>query len=315
MVRLRIAWLSSDAVTSLLYLGALSVLAFACNGTPRDRDVAQSLHEETTKVSCERVVSLAPSITEMLFALDLGDRVAGVTRYCEYPAAARKKPYVGGYVDPDIEAISALNPTVVLLLSEHELPAQQLAAIGIPTVKLDHHGVSGIYASLGRIGEICGVSESAARLRARLEQRVAAVRAVTRVGAPVRVLITLGRNMGGGGISDVFAAGKGIFYDDLIRMAGGINAYSGSVPVPRVSQEGILQMNPEVIVDMVPRNQKDESLSTEAVRAEWSSLPVSAVKTGRVYVMEESYAVVPGPRFVETLEALSRILREKDSIQ
>ncbi len=101
--------------------------------------------------SCDRVVSLAPSITETLFALGLGDNIVGVTKYCEYPEAARHKPKVGGYLDPSVEAIVSLRPTLVMLLEEHAAVKPKLVDLGISTLALENHSLSEIDESIDRI--------------------------------------------------------------------------------------------------------------------------------------------------------------------
>ncbi len=283
----------------------------ALKDTTFDNNMSESNDANTRqeeKISCERIISLAPSITETLFALGLGDRVVGVTKYCKYPKEASLKPIVGGYVDPAIETMLTLNPSVVMLLPEHEGIAKHIKTLGIPTVSLRHHSTLEILESISTIGKICGTKTEAESLLFNLQAQIELVKNATRKLPPVRTMITMGRNMGTEGINDVFLAGKTTYYNDLIEMAGGVNAYTGEVPVPMVSREGIIGMNPELIVDMVPKTDQESTLPASIVAADWGELPVDAVKNGRVFIIEESYAVVPGPRFVEILKDLARMM-------
>ena len=118
-----------------------------------------------------RIVSLAPSITELLFALDLGDRIVGVTDWCAYPPAACDKPSVGGHVDPNLEAVLRTRPDLVVVETANAEVVAGLAALGLPALRVEHRDVAGILASVTQAGAACGVADRARTLRAGLEAR------------------------------------------------------------------------------------------------------------------------------------------------
>ena len=121
-------------------------------------------------------------------------------------------------------------------------------------------------------------------------------------------MVSVGRNMGSGSLKDAYISGKDGFYDTLIDMAGGTNVYQGDVTFPVVGREGIIQLNPDVIIDMVS-DVEDKGLDPEKVRREWAAMPeINAVKNQRVYVFGKGYHVVPGPRFILTLEDMAKAL-------
>jgi iron complex transport system substrate-binding protein len=256
-----------------------------------------------------RVVSLAPSVTESLFALGLGDRVVGVTRYCAHPPEVRTLPRIGGYDDPNYEAIVALRPDLVVGLPRHAEHLERLRRQGLVTLAVQEGGVARIVETLEVLGRTCGAAERAAGLVDGIRRRMSRVENRTRDLARPRVLVTVGRNMGSGGIKDVYVAGRDGFYDEMIRLAGGANpAAATALPFPRLSPEGITRLNPEVIVDMVDDPERGGS-SVAAIVAEWDALAeVAAVRDRRVHVISGDRAVVPGPRFVEVLEELARLL-------
>lgn len=256
----------------------------------------------------QRIISLAPSITETLFALGLGHRVVGVTRYCDYPPEATAKRNVGGYFDPNYEAIAALKPDVVILLPEHQKPREFLEAQGIDVLTVNHGTIAGILESIHRIGEATDVPEQAGALVKTIEGRLEAVASRTRDLPHPRVLIAVGRDLEADTISDVYIAGKRGWYTELIRLAGGVNAFQGNVAFPSVSAEGILEMNPEVIVEMVG-DMNGGTVDPVAAAAAWQALPqVAAVRSGRVHLLCDDFAVIPGPRFILVLEKLAAIL-------
>jgi iron complex transport system substrate-binding protein len=248
-----------------------------------------------------RIVSLAPSTTELLFALGLGDRVVGVTRYCEYPPEAKSRPRIGGYYDPNYEVLVQARPDLILTLPEHEGIRAELRKLGLPFRTVNHETVRGILESVTDVGAACGVPEKAAAFRSDLEARMRRVRERTAGRARPRVLISVGRMSGDSSLTRITACGRGGFYDDLIVMAGGVNAFEGEIAFPALSAEGLIAARPDVIVDLFP-DLKERGLDPETVRREWTALP--GVKA-RVHVVGDSYAVVPGPRVVLLLEELA----------
>ncbi len=289
-------------IFALLPLGMAQALA-ACNAS--DTRALPKSAVKPSLGSCERVVSSAPSITETLFALGLGDRVVGVTDYCRYPKEATHKPRIGGYLSPSIEAVVAQRPTLVLLLPEHADIETALNRLEIPTLRLHNDSVDEILSTIQTIGSVCHAEAASKDLLSSIQKRITTVESETKSMPVVRTLITMGRSMGSGDVSDVYIAGQKSFYNDLIRMAGGINVYTGEIPIPAVSKEGLVALNPEVIVDMIPKTEGVETISQESASQEWKDLPIEAVKYGRVFVFEELHSVVPGPRFVDLLEHLA----------
>ncbi len=263
-----------------------------------------------------RIISLAPSITEVLYKLGLEDRVVGVTRYCDYPPEALEKPRVGGYFDVNFEAVLGQEPDLVILLEEHRDARDRLSELGIDTLAIDHSRVEGILQSITIIGERCGAKEEGEILRRSLENRVLEIqkRIFTQspgrsvVGSRLRVLVAVGRSLQAGAVGEIYVSGRDGFYDDLISLAGGANAYGNeTLKFPAISDEGLVRVDPDLIIEMVP------DLAGEADRESMLELwrrksEVRAVREGRVYILGEDYTVVPGPRFIRLLEDMVRIL-------
>ncbi|MBN2321052.1 MAG: ABC transporter substrate-binding protein [Acidobacteria bacterium] len=270
--------------------------------------VASSPTGDETQAYPQRIISLAPSITESLYALGRMDRVVGVTRYCDYPPEALTKTKIGGYYDPNYEAIVMLEPDLIIMLAEHEGPRKHLADLGYNIVVVNHKSISGILRSIEAVGEACGASGRAKSLTDDIKARMERIREKT-AGRPLpRVMVSIGRNMGSGTLTDVYISGKEGFYDEMLEIIGGVNAYSGGVAFPVVSSEGIIMMNPEVIIDMVP-DLEENGWSPEMIYREWDALSqVDAVKNGRVHVFGEDYVAVPGPRFISIMEKMARVM-------
>jgi iron complex transport system substrate-binding protein len=257
----------------------------------------------------KRIVSMAPSITETLYAVGLGDRVVGVTRYCEYPPEVQELPRVGGYHDPNFEAVVALQPDLVVLLSGDKPSQVAFQKLRIPTLVVCHDNLEGIldsFVQLGRVGQVqADARQIAADIRTRLEQ----IRQKTAAAPRPKVLFVIERSLGSGKLEDVYVAGSDGFFDRIIELAGGRNACPpGAVRFPIVSAEGILWMDPEVVIDMTAGLAQGQP-NQEAILAAWQQVAeVKAVKAGRVHAFDQDYAFVHGPRFILLVEDLARLL-------
>lgn len=258
-----------------------------------------------------RIISLAPSITEMLFEMGLGDRVVGVTRYCDYPPEALDKVIVGGYFDVNYERLLSLEPDLVILLKEHQDAIIRLKELGIPTLAVDHSRVSGILGSITTIADRCQVQEKGEKLRLSMENRIHEVQEnilSASVDSPPRVLVAVGRLMDKGSAGDIFVSGRDGFYDDLIALAGGVNAYRDeTLKFPVISEEGLVRLDPDFILEMVP-DLSDEKDRQSLMKLWQGKVQVRAVREGRVYILGEDYVVVPGPRFIYLLKDMAKII-------
>lgn len=244
----------------------------------------------------QRIISLAPSITEVLFALKLGDRVVGVTSYCDFPAEAKAKEKVGDTLKPNLERLIALKPDLVLVSTASQLEkiTQQLDQLGIPVFITNPKSVNEVVASLRKIGDLTGAVQQAETLAAEMQTRIAAVqRQVTTASAP-RVLYILQ-------LSPLITAGKNTFINDLITQAGG-RSISGeeAADYPQFSRETALARAPEVII--VPESHGTELVNIEAVQQAFATTP--AIKNKRLIRINPDLIDRPGPRIVEGLEAL-----------
>jgi len=257
-----------------------------------------------------RIVSTAPSITETLFALGLGDSVVGVTQHCHYPPEAARRPKIGTYVNPNVEAIVALRPDLVVLQDTADRSAAQLQRVGVAILVVRHGNLDALFNSVTAIGARCGVPDRAARLNGEIRARLDGIRRRT-AGKPRRSLVFIvGRSPGT--LDNLIAVGKGSYLNELIEIAGGVNALAQTpMPYPKVSVESIIGLNPDVLVDM---GDMAETLGVSeehkrSVVALWSRNPaLKAVQHGRVFAVASDIFVVPGPRVAEAAEAFEKML-------
>lgn len=240
-----------------------------------------------------RIVSVAPSVTEILFALGLEGRIAGVGSSDDYPAGAASKPRVGGVV-LDVERILRLRPDLVVgVASLQGGQLERLIAVRLPVLAVDAGTLPGVYAQVELLGRIAAVPAAAGRVVASMRAREQAVaRAVA--GRPAR------RTYIEFWSEPLMTAGGGTFVSDLITRAGGVNVFADVAGWPQVSEEAVIRRDPEVIV--LTARQEPRVLA----RRGWSA--VAAVRAGRIGAVDGSLLTRPGPRIVEGLRALAAII-------
>lgn len=247
-----------------------------------------------------RIVSLAPSITEMLFAIGLNEQIVGVTEFCDYPAAAQSKTKVG-YSNPNLEVVVSLRPDLVLAPPEFlraDLQAK-LEQLKIPVFILHAKTLEEVPLHIQTLGRIAERPSEASALAQAMRQRIAEIRRRAATRPPKRVLYVLNSQ-------PLITVGPGSFIHQMIGFAGGVNvAAQATVPYPRLSMETVLKEDPEVLVfptgatEAVPRSEQEQW-------RRWRSL--SAVKQNRFHEVASNLLNRPGPRIVEGLEALAKAI-------
>jgi iron complex transport system substrate-binding protein len=257
----------------------------------------------------ERIVSMSPHITETLFALGLGDRVVGVTRFCTYPPEAQTRAQVGGYLDPNYEAILALKPDVVIYPGENDEFVHKLHELGLAALGVRHNSIEEILDTITTIGRRCGVEARADRLVAEMQRRIDRVARKTAGLSRPGVMIVVERSLGVGRPENVCIAGADRFMNRMVELAGGRNCCGEDrVGFPLVSLEGIHKMNPEVILDLVAERRQG-NYSKEVLLRDWQPLgQVAAVRDDRVYLVDDEYVFIPGPRLALSVEKLARLI-------
>jgi cobalamin transport system substrate-binding protein len=251
-----------------------------------------------------RIVSMAPNVTEILFALGLGERVVGVTRFCDWPPEARAVPKIGGLVDPNVEIIRSLDPDLVIAFRGNPLRlVDRVRKLGLPVFVLDiGEGLDTLFPLIERIGLITRTESAAAGLVAGLRAKVETVDAGLRnVPARPEVFVLL---YGQG----LWTCGGESYVDDLIARAGGTNVAS-ALPKKWVlyKRERIIKDDPGIVFIMA-RSAEDFA----AGRDRFARMPgmegIKAVKQGKIYELDENAASRFGPRLVETLARMAELL-------
>lgn len=253
----------------------------------------------------KRIVTLAPSNTEILFAVGAGARVVGVTRSCNYPPEAQRRAKIGGFSAKTIsvEKIVALKPDLVFSAGKmHQPVIEALEQAGIPVVAFAPKRFEGVYKNIETAGRLTGREAEAAKLVTEMKARVAAVTKKTRA-------------ISGGDRQTVFyevwhepliTAGPATFIGQLIELAGGKNIFADvNEDYPQVSAETVVRRNPAVILGP---DSHGEELTVEKIRTRPGWGGIKAAQTGRIYLVNGDIVSRPGPRLVKALEIIARLL-------
>jgi iron complex transport system substrate-binding protein len=245
-----------------------------------------------------RVVSLSPSTTEAIFAVGAGNQLVGRSRYCDYPPGALPLPQVGGYADPNLEAILALRPTLVIGARgpAGAKLADTLAAHGAATFFPETESLSQIDEMLRQLGTLTRHAIEAERVVMALDAREVAISQAVATLPKARVLL-------GCGVSPIVVAGPGGFPDELIRRAGGVNVVTEGTGYPSLGVERVMALDPDVVLDTASGHEGERiNLETPGWRE------VGAVKRGRVVPLTDEAVIRPGPRIADGLATIARAL-------
>lgn len=247
--------------------------------------------------SAERIIALAPGITETLFELGLEDRVVGVGDYSSWPPEIARKPKLGGLFDARLEAITTLQPDLAILLPSEEKLRVQLERLGVEVLTVRSETLDEVESMIGTIAERCGVAD---RGRALQEQWREDLAPTAWVGSP-KVLLSVGRDSGR--MADVLVSGPGTHLDELLGLMGAVNVFADApLDYPQVGLEEILQRRADVVIDLQPSPGSYEDLMQD-----WRDLQAhSHLAPACARVVAGDHVLVPGPR----LPRLYRELRE-----
>jgi iron complex transport system substrate-binding protein len=293
------------AIYALLLI-AVSMFMFGCKTeaqksntsgvTANTREITDDLGRRVQiPARGERAVSLAPNLTETVFAVGAGNRLVGVTAYCDYPSEAQKIQKVGDTVNPNLESIVALQPQVVLVSTASQIESftnildqQNIAVFVTNPQELD-----GVYRSISQIGEIFGEDEKAGEIIDRMKRRVADIETRTGAATDIKVFLQISKE-------PLFTIGKSSFMTDLIRRAGGVSVTATvDEAYPKFSKETALALQPEAVI-------LSESEDNQEPNEVFANSP--AVKNRKIFRVNADLLSRPGPRLVDGLEQIARAL-------
>lgn len=273
----------------------------------------------SAEASPERIISLTPVGTEILFALGRGDKIIGVTDFCDYPAEAAQKPKMGDFAAVNFEAVMSMRADLLLLQDMHMQFTPQLDKLKIPYLVMKQNSIDEICGSIVRLGEVCLARDKAAKLVSGIRSDVEQVRSKVRGLHRPRVILCVSRELSEYQINSFYVASDNTFYGEMIALAGGENAVKEKrTAYPQVSLEGLMKINPNVIIDLVGEKtfyHSKDNIDVETIfnykylRGQWErSAKVDAVKKGQIYIMQGTVYLRPGARSGKILKAFAKAI-------
>ena len=253
----------------------------------------------------QRVISTSPAITEILFALSVGNKVVGVTDFCSYPKEACILPSIGGPLNPSTETWISLKPDLIIIQEDSEIIQKNANIFKIPSLTVSVSNLKDILISIQAIADFLEVPKIGRQLTDKIKIKINDYRIQLKQLKPRQVLMLLSDTNDPS--RDLYAVGRETFLNELLTIAGGENVLPHTMAkYPKISKEFIIAKSPEIIIEIGPKS----NLSNEGIlvrKKAWGKYPtLRAVRNDRLYFIGADYILIPGPRLVNILDDLTR---------
>ena len=247
----------------------------------------------------ERVVSLSPSLTEIIYALDKGETLVATSSYSLYPPAAKKLPIIGGYENPHLERILSFNPTLVVGQDFNRNLLEKLQKFHIKTLALKLRTIKDIQKGILRLGEVLGSTTKAKELTQNITN---AITNAPKASQPHSVMIVYGLREDLR--SRTYIAGHNIFFEDIIKECGNTNAFTAhTTDQPVLAYENIIALNPDQVI-ILHSKATEPNVDVKKALRNWESIPINAAKNSRISIIDEDYLHIPSNRVALTIKRL-----------
>ena len=256
-----------------------------------------------------RIISLSPAITETLYAIGAGGRIAGVCNFCVFPPESLNKPRVGGFAaNTNIERIISLTPDLIIVQGNNKRVEKYCQMKGIPIYKALMDSIAGMYEDIQEIGRLSGCYEQAVTLCDKIRFDLSAIENEAALRPRIKVFLCIGRMTGS--MTSISTVGGNSFISELLKIAGGDNVfYFINHRYPEMSKESLIARAPDVIIDAMPGYDINKE-EKQILARQWDKFPnIPAVRNGKVYIATDSHILLPGPRIADTARSFANILQ------
>ena len=256
-----------------------------------------------------RIISLVPAVTEMLFAIGAGNEVVGVSSYDTYPPEVKSRAKVGALIDPDVERILSLKPDLVVVYASQTELMTRLDRVRIPTFRYEHAGLADITSTIRSLGQRLERSAQAEAVASRIERDLEAIRRSVAGKRRPRIALLFEREPGT--LRNIYASGGIGFMHDMLDAAGGEDVFADvERQSVQATAELLLTRAPDIIVEVHTFDRWSEDRIARE-RDVWKALPsLPAVRSGRIYVLQDERLAIPGPRVAEAVKLLADVLHQ-----
>jgi len=253
----------------------------------------------------ERIISLSPSITEIVYALGAGDKLVATTAYSLYPTEAQKLPIIGGYESPHIEKIISYSPTLVIGQNYNQNALGKLNKFNIDTLSLSLKTIQEIVNAINKIAHKIDRVQEAQKLIDTINNKISNI-TKTQDSRKVMIVYGLKEDLR----SRIYIAGNHIFFNDIITLSGHTNAYTADTTAqPVLSYENVIALNPDQII-ILHSHATEANVNVEKALQAWYTLPTNASKNKKISIVDEDYLHIPSHRIALTIEKLSKEMHD-----
>ncbi len=251
----------------------------------------------------QRVVTLAPSINEIVYALGMGDSVVANTRYCDFPKESKKVTKIGGYANISLEKILKANPTVVIAQNYDIKLHNNLKKLGIKLFTFETQTIEDIKNTINVLGKYFQKEQRANELINSIDNALKSLKGIVK-NKKVLIVISPNKTLS----NQIYVSGNYLYFEDIIKASGNKNAfYSKSKSQPVVNTEKVIKMNPDIIVLLAPFLDNKPKQREELINL-WKTLPINASEKGNIFTVHKLYAGIPSQRVVYFIEDFKKIL-------
>lgn len=249
--------------------------------------------------SQERIISLAPAITDIIQDLDKEEQLVGVTKFCKIKNSSIDIQRIGGYLNPSYEKMLRLKPTKVFLYPENEKTINFSEKNNIKYYSFKHKEIKDIYNTYLEIGEILNVKNKAVKLIENMKSKIKKIKKQSSKKKSIKAIVVIGRKKGR--FNHVYIAGSGEFIGQILKILNLKNGYKGSIAYPKMNVEGIIRVNPDIIIEIIP--ELVEKYDVSKLKEDWSKYkPINAVKNDNIIILKERSRIIPSNNIIEVIE-------------
>ena len=252
----------------------------------------------------ERIIALAPSISEIIFALGIGDEIVGVSEYASYPPEIKKITKIGGYSNPSLEKIFSLNPTLVIGQNHYNKTLRQLNKLGIKTLSLEMSTISTIQDSIRKIAN--ALDSDPSPLLEPIDKAIEQAQGKPKTDQKILIVYGLSLDINRG----LYIAGHNIFYEDIIHLCGAKNAYTQEeLSQPVLNYEGLISINPDKVI-LLHHGATDGEVDFLKAKELWYNIPINAGINKEITILSKDYLSIPSHRIAQSITDLCEVISQ-----
>ena len=288
-----------------LCIGAFCLILPGCTQESTQKSEISPSDPGQTVGEARRIICAAPSVTEIVFALGIGERVVGVSAFSTHPSETRTIPRIGGLINPNKEKITSLQPDLLIIQGQNESLARFCEEHGIRFLSIEINTLEDIWTAIHTIGLTLRAEEKARALIQKIKDDLQDIKDRIQDRPLKKVFLTLGHTPGD--LTGLMTTGPGTFLHELVSVAGGENIFSDASGLyPQISKESLVKRQPEVILEAIPGGIPEDKL--KLLKKDWSQLPMlPAVKSGNIHFLVEDFLLIPGVRISRTVRRFAEI--------